>query len=142
MISQLPLWSQPQVRNFAEGRPLPNTSEREAQTAELDSYMHSATALLMLAGQDEKEGFDEALGQPGVIKNQGMTFHFSSTPDSFEMVASGQQESEKVLYAQMSRDQFGILGLQRQGENPPVINGGQFERQGQTFAGFIVSSSP
>lgn len=135
MISNLPKWAQPLVKSFVETQSVPGAQAQPAPPEMVDAYQETATALMMVAGQDEKAGVDQALDRPGVVQMQGMTFHFESTPERFQMVASGQQQGvEKVLYASLQRDHFEILGL----ESGPIINGAVLKRAGQDFEGFLL----
>ena len=140
MIASLPAWAQPHIRQFAAGQTVEGTSNRPAQPAEVDAYIQSATSMLVVAGQDEREGADQAMGQPGVVVNSGMTFTFNSTPERFELVASGSQGTEMALYTEMGPHHFSMVGLQRQGDHV-VVNGGRFQRSDQDspFQGFLLS---
>jgi hypothetical protein len=112
-----------------------------------DSFEDSfklAGGVLQLAGADELAGEDQALGQPGLVRRNGLTLYFegdssSSSHGEVEAVTLGRYRGvEYVNYVHTGPTSFSTLRLTNDGGSVD-FEGSVARREGGAIDGYLIT---
>lgn len=146
VISRAPRWAQPPTQSFAEQGKVPGTA---TQPMDQDSFQDSfklAAGAISLASIDEVPGEDDALGQPGVVRRNGLTLYYegdssSSSKGEVEAVLLGRRRGvEYVTYVHTRPNSFSTLQMVND-EGSIEVNGSQAQRTREGIDGYLISGN-
>lgn len=143
VIQQLPRWAQGPTQRFIDKTKIEGTTERPLDQDGFDQGFSHTAGVLMMAGNDEIPGEDQAMGQPGLVKRNGATVHFegdsSDGRGQVEAIVLGRRKGvDYVSYVQSRPDGYISLKLVND-EGSIDINGTQVQRKAGTLQGYLIS---
>lgn len=143
VISSLPRWAQAPTHKFITQGEVDGAKPSAMDQDSFDSSFQFAANVALLAAGDEVPGEDSALGQPGVVKREGLTLTYqgdtSSADGELEAVLTGKDQGvEFATYVQTGPSGFTTLQMTNERGNVEVL-GSVVQQQPQGIAGYIVS---
>lgn len=145
VIQQLPRWAQAPTQKFIDKTKIEGTETRPLDQDGFDQGFSHAAGVLLMCGNDEVPGEDQAMDQPGLVKRNGATVHFegdlSDGRGSVEAIVLGRRKGvEYVSYVQSRPDGYTSLKLVND-EGSIDIHGTQAQRKGGAMQGYLLSGS-
>lgn len=143
VISSLPRWAQAPTQKFISQGKVDGTKPGPMDQDTFDQSFKLASGVATLAANDEVPGEDSALGNPGVVRRNGVTVTFegdsSNSGGTLEAVVSGTRRGvEYATYVQTRPD--GFTTLQMTNEDGYVeVAGSVVQQQNGGIAGYIVA---
>lgn len=114
-----------------------------------DSFQDSfklAAGAVSLAANDEVPGEDDALGQPGVVKRNGLTLYYegdssSSSRGEVEALLLGRRRGvEYVTYVHTKPNHFSTLQMINE-DGSIEVKGSQAQRQRDGIDGYLIAGT-
>ena len=148
VISHLPRWAQGPTQKFLAQEKIEGTKASPMDQDSFEQSFNQAAGVLMLAGNDEVPGEDQAMGEPGVVRRNGATIYFdgdSSDPhNQVDAIVLGSHKGiQYATYVQSRPDGFSSLkmanddgSIELQGSVAQIKAGGI---QGYLLAGDVTA---
>lgn len=143
ITANLPVWAQAPTQKFIAREEIAGTETGQLDQDTFESMTQLAGGIITLASNDEVPGVDQAMGQPGVVSQEGLTVHFAGDPSksdgSVEAVVSAQEgDSELAIYVSSNSEGFSALQMQKSAEGI-VMQGGAVEQSILGLGGFVIA---
>jgi len=143
IISNLPRWAQAPAQQFVSRQEIAGTENSQMDQDSFNSTLQLAAGIVTLAGNDEVEGVDQAMGQPGVVVSEGLTVHFQGNPSAadgaVEAVVIGKDaEAEVAMYVSSSSEGFSALQMAKTGDQV-ALQGGAVEQSVLGISGYVIA---
>ncbi len=123
LIANLPTWAQAPMQKLADRQPVPGTEQAPLPEEGLGEAGEGAAAIAFISSFDEVEGTDEAMGQPGVVVNNGATVHFKGNQQTGELEAvlsAKAEQGEIAVYLESGADGVETFTLGKQDDSIEV----------------------
>ena len=142
-VSHLPRWAQVPTQKFIEQSKIDGTQTSPMDQDSFQQSFNQAVGVVLLAANDEVEGEDQALGEPGLVKRNGATVYFDGDPcDSkgqVEAVVLGRRKGvEYVTYVHSRPDGFSTLKMIND-DGSVELHGSQAQRKGGGMQGYLLA---
>ncbi len=116
VLNSLPRWAQTPVQKFVAQGSVDGTKETPLDQDGFDASFKLASGVTLMAAQDEVPGEDSALGQPGLVRRNGVSVAFegdsSHHKGQLEAVMTGKRRGvEYVTYVQTGPNGFSTLQM-------------------------------
>lgn len=143
VISQLPRWAQGPVQSFLEQGKIEGIQQTPLDQDSFDDSFKQGAGVLMLAAQDEIPGEDSAMGQPGVVKRNGVTIYYegdSSDPrNQVDAASVGRRAGiEYTTYVQSRPNGYSTLRLIND-DGAIEVHGSFVQRKNGKLDGYILT---
>lgn len=143
ITANLPVWAQAPAQKFIAREEIAGTEQGQLDQDTFESLTQIAGGILTLASNDEVPGVDQAIGQPGVVSQEGLTVHFTGDPSKSDgeveaVVNAKDGDSEIAIYVSSSESGFSALQMQK-GPEGTVIQGGAVEQSFLGLGGFVIA---
>ena len=143
VLSQMPRWAQGPTQKFIDQTKIDGTDRSPMDQDSFQQSFNQATGVILLAGNDEVAGEDQALDQPGVVKRNGATIYFDGDPcDSkgqVDAVVLGRRKGiEYVTYVHSSPNGFSTLRMVND-DGSIELNGSQAQRKAGGMQGYLLA---
>ncbi len=143
IISSLPRWAQAPTQKFISQGKVDGTKATPLDQDTFDQSFKLASGVALLASNDEVPGEDSALGQPGVVRRNGVTVTFegdsSKSDGALEAVISGTRRGvEYATYVQTRPDGFTTLQLTND-DGYVEVAGSVVQQRADGIAGYILA---
>lgn len=142
LISKLPTWAQAPVQRLSDRQPLPGTEQSPLPEEGLGKAGEGAAAIAFISSFDEVEGSDEAMGQPGVVVNNGNTLHFTGnfeTGQGEAVLTAQTEQAEVAVYMEAGQDGLEIFTLGKVGEAVMVEGAVAVPQPNGELEGYLIS---
>lgn len=116
VLANLPRWAQAPTQRFIAQGQVEGTKESPLDQDGFDASYKLASGVVLLAAQDEVPGEDDALGQPGVVRRNGVTVTYdgdsSHHKGQLEAITTGKRRGvEYATYVQAGPNGFSTLQM-------------------------------
>lgn len=143
VISNMPRWAQAPTQSFAKNEKIAGTQTQKMDQDSFQSTLEAAAGIVTLVSNDEVEGVDEAMGQPGVVVSQGVTIKYVGDPSnsegSVEAAVSAQEgDAEIAMYVTSSPKGFSALQLAKAGDQIQ-LQGGAAKQGFLGLSGYVIA---
>lgn len=143
ITANLPVWAQAPTKKFIAREEIAGTQTGELNQDSFQSMTQIAGGIITLASNDEVPGVDQAMGQPGVVSQEGLTVHFTGDPSkstgSVEAVVSAKEgDSELAIYVSSGPEGFSAMQMEKSPEGI-VLQGGAVEQSLLGLGGFVIA---
>jgi len=143
VISQLPRWAQSPTQKFVDKAKIEGTETSPMDQDGYDKSFQLAAGVVMLASNDEIPGEDQAMGQPGVVKRNGVTIYFegdsSNAKGQIEVVTTGRRGGiDYATYVHSRPDGFSTLQMVHE-DGSIDLNGSQAQHKGGAIQGYLLA---
>ena len=143
VIANLPRWAQAPTQRFSQSGEVPGTETQALDQAGFEDTFKLASGVISLAAQDEVPGEDQAMGQPGVVKRNGVTVYYqgdsSNSGGEVEAVMTGRRRGiEYATYARTTENGFSALQMVND-DGGVTVAGGSAQQTRDGIDGFLIS---
>lgn len=143
ITSKLPTWAQGPAQQFINREPIKGTETVDMDQDSFQSMAQLAGGVISITANDEVEGVDEAIGQPGVVVTQGVTVHYEGDTSKAEgtveaVVVAQEGGAEAAMYVSSSASGFSALQMEKSGDQVQ-LQGGAVEQSFLGLSGFVIA---